>query len=371
MLGYIKDFFTAFWMVSCMMAPWLLFGFFSAGVLSVFFKPEYIYRHMGKPGFKSIFKAALFGVPLPVCSCGVIPITLALKKQGAGRGAAGSFLISTPQTGLDSFFATYAVLGWVFAVFRPIAAFLTGIAGGLLIEKYGKPGGEKKVPASPIESTVESKVRPHGLQALIAIFHYGFIKLLGSIASALLAGLILAALIHLFVPADFAAEYLQSDWLAMPVMLLFGIPLYVCSTASIPIAASLIIKGISPGAALVFLITGPATNIATVTTMGKVLGRKAVVIYLFTVAVGAIIAGYILNLTGISIPMVELIRSGGEMKITLIQKVSSMILLSLIAITMLQRFMLIGKNIKDAGHSRSFNENKTDNSSCSNCCCKK
>jgi hypothetical protein len=432
MFEYVKEFFAAFWMVSCMMAPWLLFGFFSAGVLSVFFSPEYIYRHMGKPGFKSILKAALFGVPLPVCSCGVIPITVSLKKQGAGRGAAGSFLISTPQTGLDSFFATYAMLGWVFAIFRPVIAFLTGIAGGLLMEKYGKPADNEEAAESPAEPGAESKARPRGLKAVITIFHYGFIKLLGNIASALLVGLVLAALIHLFVPADFAADYLKSDWLAMPAMLLFGIPLYVCSTASIPIAASLIIKGISPGAALVFLITGPATNIATVTIMSKVLGKKAVVIYLLTVAAGAIIAGYLLNLIGISIPMVELIRSGGEMKITLLQKISCIILLSLIALTMLQRFIkrtglgasessadleiqvegmtcehcaatlkraiskidgilkldidhttgmvkidaetpellypLIEKAVNDAGYSCSLKENKTDNSSCSNCC---
>ncbi|MDD5597520.1 MAG: permease, partial [Victivallaceae bacterium] len=295
----------------------------------------------------------------------------------------------------------------------------------------GKPDDEKEVSASPVKPGGENKPQ-RGLKAAIAVFHYGFIKLLGSIASALLTGLILAALINILVPADFAAEYLKSDWLAMPAMLLFGIPLYVCSTASIPIAASLIVKGISPGAALVFLITGPATNITTVATMVKVLGKRAVVIYLFTVAAGAVIAGYILNLTGISMPLVELIRSGEEMKITPVQQISSIILLSLIAITMLEPFIrragtgvqtipadleikvegmtcphcaaslqkaigkingvlkldidqdagmirigaenpellypLIEKTVKDAGYSCSRKENKTGNSSCSNCC---
>ena len=336
MLIYIIKFFDALWMVSCMMAPWLLFGFLAAGVLSVFFSPEYIYKHMGKPGFKSIFKAALFGVPLPICSCGVIPITVSLKKQGAGRGAAGSFLISTPQTGLDSFFATYAMLGWAFAIFRPIVAFITGIIGGLLMENFGRPKNEKREEAS-VNPENDDQPQVRGWKTIPAILHYGFIKLLGNIASALLVGLVLAALIHLFVPPDFGAKYLQSDWLAMPAMLLFGIPLYVCSTASIPIAASLIVKGISPGAALVFLITGPATNIATITIMSKVLGKKAVVIYIVTVAVAAIIAGYIFNLLNINLPIMDFIRSGGKMEITLVQKISGIILFALLAFTILQR----------------------------------
>ena len=347
MLIYITDFFAALWMVSCMMAPWLLFGFFAAGVLSVFFSPDYIYRHMGKPGLKSIFKAALFGVPLPICSCGVIPITVSLKKQGAGRGAAGSFLISTPQTGLDSFFATYAMLGWAFAIFRPIVAFITGIIGGLLMENFGAPKNEEELEASNNKHEADSTPRVRGWKTIPAVLHYGFIKLLGNIASALVVGLVLAALIQLFVPADFGAKYLKSDLLAMPAMLLFGIPLYVCSTASIPIAASLIIKGISPGAALVFLITGPATNIATITIMSKVLGKKAVVIYVLTVAVAAIIAGYIFNMLNVNLPIMDFLRSDGKMEITLLQKVSCIILFALLAFTIAQRLSKRGITAKN------------------------
>lgn len=431
MFTYITEFFTAFWMVSCMMAPWLLFGFFAAGVLSVFFSPAYIYNHMGKPGFKSILKAALFGVPLPVCSCGVIPITVSLKKQGAGRGAAGSFLISTPQTGLDSFFATYAMLGWAFAIFRPIVAFITGIIGGLLMENFGAPKDEKETEDKAAEHGEEEQARVRGWKTIPAVLHYGFIKLLGNIASALLIGLVLAALIHLIVPPDFGAKYLHSDWLAMPAMLLFGIPLYVCSTASIPIAASLIVKGISPGAALVFLITGPATNIATITIMSKVLGKKAVVIYIVTVAAAAIIAGYIFNMLNVNLPIMDFIKSDGKMEISLLQKISCIILYILLVFTILQRlakrfgigaenvswnleievkgmtcehcaesiskalkhidgilsldinidglikinaetpeiiYPLIEKVITDAGFSCSLKESKTEKSCCSSCC---
>ena len=361
MFTHITDFFAAFWMVTCMMAPWLLFGFFAAGILSVFFSPVYIYKHMGKPGLKSIFKAALFGVPLPVCSCGVIPITVSLKKQGAGRGAAGAFLISTPQTGLDSFFATYAMLGWFYAIFRPVIAFITGITGGLLMETFG---GDKNAEEHQAAAPSKDK-RPRGLKAVASIFHYGFIKLLGDISLALLTGLILAALIHLFVPSDFGAKYLQSDWLAIPAMLLFGIPLYVCSTASIPIAASLIVKGISPGAALVFLITGPVTNITTITIMAKVLGRKAVVIYIGTVAVMAIIAGIILNLFHIPLPVLDIIRAGGEMKINLLQKICSIILLALMAFAILKH---LARRLGIGAKNISANlEIKVDGMTCGHC----
>ena len=322
-----------------MMAPWLLFGFFAAGVLSVFFSPAYIYKHIGKPGLKSIFKAALLGVPLPICSCGVIPITASLKKQGAGRGAAGSFLISTPQTGLDSFFATYAMLGWAFAIFRPLVAFITGIIGGLLMENFGAPDNEKNTENSEYIPKTDVKARIRTWKIIPEVLHYGFIKLLGNISFALLTGLILAAFIHLIVPPDFGAEYLRSDWLAMPAMLLFGIPLYVCSTASVPIAASLIVKGISPGAALVFLITGPATNIATITIMSKVLNKKAVAIYVITVAVAAIISGYIFNLLNVDLPIMDIIRSSGKMKISLLQEISAILLFALIAFTILQRLI--------------------------------
>jgi uncharacterized membrane protein YraQ (UPF0718 family) len=344
-----------------MMAPWLLFGFFAAGVLSVFFSPAYIYRHMGKPGLKSIIKAALFGVPLPLCSCGVIPVTASLKKQGAGRGAAGSFLISTPQTGLDSFFATYSMLGWVFAIIRPVTAFITGILGGFLMEKLdtSKTKEEKALENSSEEAETEEKPKPKGLEAVAAVFHYGFIKLLGDISSALMVGLVLAALIHLLVPADFGAKYLESDWLAMPVMLLFGIPLYVCSTASVPIALSLIVKGISPGAALVFLVTGPATNIATIATMAKVLGKKSVVIYIFSVMVGAIIAGVILNMFDLNLSLVNTMRSGGKMQISFIEHVSAVILLLLIALAIFKGFFK-----KSTGKT----ETQPEKSCCSSCC---
>jgi hypothetical protein len=176
--------------------------------------------------------------------------------------------------------------------------------------------------------------------------------------------LLLAALIQLLVPADFGAKYLQSNWIAMPAMLVFGIPLYVCSTASIPIALSLIVKGISPGAALVFLISGPATNIATITTMSKVLGKKSVVIYIISVAAGAIAAGLILNLFDIKLPLVEIMRHKGKMELTILHQISGVILLALIAFSYLKG--IFKRNGAPVPEEK--NKIKPEKSCCSKCC---
>lgn len=295
--------------MTCQMAPWLLFGFLIAGLLSVFFSTAYVRKHLGDKGLKSIIKAALIGVPLPLCSCGVIPVTAALRKQGAGRGAAGAFLISTPQTGVDSFLVTYSMLGWVFAIFKPVFAFVTGIIGGLLIEKFGEQDAVK--PEQPEEHCCEGtdaaacacdddeclpeKPRKKLGQVLYQTFHYGFVVLLGDIALSLLIGLLAATVISMAVPDNYAADTIGKSWLAMPLMMLIGIPLYVCSTASVPIAAALILKGFSPGAALVFLITGPATNAAAVSAMWQVLGRRSTMIYLAVLAVCSLLAGLLLD----------------------------------------------------------------------------
>ncbi|QSH41610.1 SO_0444 family Cu/Zn efflux transporter [Lentisphaerota bacterium ZTH] len=362
-MTYVINFFLELWKVTCMMAPWLLFGFFAAGVLSVFFSPSYITRHMGKPGLKSIIKAALFGVPLPLCSCGVIPVTVSLKKQGAGRGAAGSFLISTPQTGVDSILATYSLLGLTFAVFRPVIAFINGICGGLLIEHFGRSKAERKADRKQAKQDEKCKLhagmrngsvqdRPKGFKAFIHVFRYGYITLLGDIATSLVIGLIIAALISLLVPPDFGAKHLSSNWIAFPVMLLIGIPLYVCSTASVPIAAALMLKGISPGAALVFLICGPATNAATITSMSKVLGKRSVIIYLASVAFFAIAAGLVLNMLDIHLPVSEAAGSHRMGAPGMIEKVSAVVLWALIAIALLRQFLKhMGFNEKEPEHT--------------------
>lgn len=334
----LLQFFNEFWLMTCQMAPWLLFGFLIAGLLSAFFSEAYVKKHLGKKGLKSIIKAALIGVPLPLCSCGVIPVTAALRKQGAGRGAAGSFLISTPQTGIDSFLVTYSMLGWFFAIFKPAFAFITGIIGGLLIEKFGeqdKPEAEV-VHADDCCDTQPAPKKRGLFEIARQTLHYGFVVLLGDIAVSLLIGLLAATIISMAVPDNYAADYIGKSWVAMPLMMLIGIPLYVCSTASVPIAAALILKGFSPGAALVFLITGPATNAATISAMWQVLGKRSTIIYLAVLAGCSMLAGLLLNflLTGVSggSAMCHIDSTPG-----IFQKLSAAALMMMIALTVIRR----------------------------------
>ncbi len=291
-MAIIMDLIRAFWETAVKMAPWLLFGFLAAGVLSLFFTAEIVSRHLGrKQGYRGIFISVLLGVPLPLCSCGVLPVAVGLRKGGAGKGATAAFLISTPQTGVDSFFATYALLGWAFALFRPIVALCSGLLGGIWVDALDH---EAPIEGVTAKDTAREKAWYKRFPAAIT---YGFGTLFGNVAPALLVGLLLSAGILAFVPEDFFAEaWLGSDWVAFPIMLLIGMPMYVCSTASIPVAAALIAKGVSPGAALVFLIVGPALNGASLTTLLKLLGKRCTAVHLFVIATSAVLAGLLLNL---------------------------------------------------------------------------
>ncbi len=284
-----------FWATTLEMSPYLLFGFFMAGVLSVFISAQLVERHLGGRGLGAVLKASAFGVPLPLCSCSVIPVTMSLHKHGASKGSAVSFLLSAPQTGVDSIFVTYSLLGIVFAVFRPIAALVTGVVGGLLVNIFDQPV-MGTVESSP-ECTDECCSHNHKKNRIITALRYGFITLPRDIGKPMLVGLIVAAFISALVPDDYFAS-VGSGFLSMLVMMLLGIPVYVCATASVPIAAVLIAKGVSPGAVLVFLMTGPATNAASLVTIWNTLGRKTAVIYLATVAGSALICGLSLNAIG-------------------------------------------------------------------------
>ncbi len=287
----VIEFVNAFWATTVKMAPWLLFGFLAAGLLSLFFTAEFVNRHLGrKAGLKAILTSVCLGVPLPLCSCGVLPVAVGLRKGGASKGATAAFLISTPQTGIDSFFATYSLLGWAFALFRPIVALLSGLVGGFWVDALDREAPHPAATAKDLTATGPFYKR---LPAAIA---YGYGTLMGGIAPALTVGLLISALITIFVPADFfAGSVMGSDWIAFPVMLLIGMPMYVCSTASIPVALALMAKGISPGAALIFLIVGPALNGASLTTLLKLLGTTCTLIHLSVIASSAILAGLLLN----------------------------------------------------------------------------
>lgn len=285
------DILAAYWNTLCEMAPYLLFGFLMAGILSVLISPKFIERHLGKRGPWAILKASLFGVPLPLCSCSVIPVATSLRRHGATKGATTAFLLSTPQTGADSIMATFALLGPVFAIFRPFAAFISGVIGGAVIEwtdKDKKDSVEQECKtACCCANANESKT--------VKIFKYGFVSLPRDIGKALLLGLAIAGSISALVPETFFAEYLGTGIAAMFVLMLLGIPVYVCAIASIPVAAAMIMKGVTPGAALVFLMTGPATNAASIAALWKTMGHRTTMIYLAVVAGTSLGAGLLLD----------------------------------------------------------------------------
>lgn len=291
----IVDILADFWSVLGAMSPYLLFGFLVAGVLSVYVSPDVVRRHLGGKGLLPAVKASLFGVPLPLCSCGIIPVSASLRRQGASKGATTAFLLSTPQTGVDSVFVTLSLLGPVFAIFRPFAALVTGLIGGSLAS-IGDKGGEavEKGPSCTCSTGACMLHRKGG--KLAQMLKYGFVTLAGDIAKPLFFGLLAAALVSALVPQDFFADMLGTGFLAKLLLMALGIPIYVCATASVPLASALIAIGISPGAAFVFLMTGPATNIATIATVWKVMGRKVAIIYLLTTAGCALLFGTLLDL---------------------------------------------------------------------------
>ena len=276
------------WIVTVAMAPYLLFGFLMAGVLSVLISRDYVRRHLGGSGWIGSFKAALVGVPMPICSCGVIPLAASLRKHGASRGATASFLASTPQTGVDSLMITYALLGWVFAVFRAVVAFVSGVLCGTAVSLVSPK--EEEPPAG----CEDECCAPNPQNVLKRMLAYGFLTLPRSISRAVVLGILLSGILSGFIPENFFADLGDSP-ATMLIMLAIGIPLYVCSSASVPIALAFIKVGISPGAALIFLITGPATNAATLTTLWSIIGKKQLVVFLATLAICALGAGFLIN----------------------------------------------------------------------------
>jgi uncharacterized membrane protein YraQ (UPF0718 family)/copper chaperone CopZ len=291
-MDWILTFVSASWAVFGAMAPYLLLGFTVAGLLSVVISPEWIERHLGGNGLGQVFKASLFGVPLPLCSCGVIPVAASLRRHGASKGATTAFLLSTPQTGVDSIAVTYGLLGPFLAVVRPVAALITGIFGGGLVQAFNGngaevSGSEEGESCSDACCDDEKANRPKIVEAL----HYGLVVLPRDIGRALILGVAISGLIAAFVAPQALESYLGGGLLPMLAAMAIGIPLYVCATASTPIALGLIHAGLSPGAALVFLISGPATNTAALTTLWKVLGRRAAILYLITVAVASLATG--------------------------------------------------------------------------------
>jgi uncharacterized protein len=291
MLQYITEYFESLIALTNDMAPYLLLGFLIAGAMYAYLPQEKIKLYLGQANAKSVMNASLLGVPLPLCSCGVIPTGVSFYKNGASKGSSVSFLISTPQTGVDSILVTYSMLGLPFAVIRPVIALITGFFGGIFTNKVEKEDKNNVVNLNEVGTFTEGSKNNRFSRML----HYGFVEFLEDIAKWLVIGLLIAALIAVAVPDNFFAGYIRSDFLGMLIILIASIPLYVCATSSVPIAAMLILKGLSPGAALVFLMAGPATNAATMTVIGNVMGRKTLYSYLFSIIAGALVFGLMID----------------------------------------------------------------------------
>ena len=282
--------------VVCEMAPYLLLGFFIAGVLHVFVPQRFYARYLSRNNKLSVVWAALLGIPLPLCSCGVIPTAIGLKNEKASKGAIASFLIATPQTGIDSILATFSLMGLGFAIIRPTAALITGVCGGLLVNRLLRDDDVVDIDSCSCQTEKGNKVW--------RVLKYAYYDMLRDIGLRLIIGLVVAALIQVAVPDEFFLQFGRQPLLQMLVLLVIAIPMYICSTGSIPVAAALMVKGLSPGAALVMLMAGPAVNLASILVVHKSMGRRFTSIYLMTIVAFAILFGLLLNATGIDFTVV-------------------------------------------------------------------
>lgn len=321
------DLINNFWQLFLLSAPWLMLGLFIAGVLNVYLPANFLNKHLGKEGFWTTVKAALIGAPMPLCSCGVIPAAIGLRRAGASKSATTAFLVSTPETGVDSVSVSYVLLGPFMAIIRPIAAITSAIVAGILVGRETKinsntvdnvtaePNSQASCCASKDKpkpettsccSTSQPSAKPKQSsccaskqvtaptqwQKIQQAIKFSCNKLLSDTMTWLMIGLFFAALVQTFVPESFLSQW-GSGLLAMTVVILISIPMYICATASTPIAAGLLLSGVAPGAVLVFMLAGPATNVATLGVVASELGKRAVAAYLIGVMGVAIAFGFL------------------------------------------------------------------------------
>ena len=333
----IKLFFFGIWEIFQLLAPFMLIGLLLAGTLHVFIPRHVIQRFMGGKGLLSVITSAAIGIPLPICSCAVVPVSIELRRKGASKPSIMSFLITTPESGTDSILITWGLLGPFMAVARPIASFFSALlaglfAIGLLRDSDKNDVGEKE----------DTGCHDHGgeyfdesyagiFQCFKRIWSYAFKKMADEIVFSLLVGLLLAGLIIVAFPDNLAMYGLEKGVIPMLIMLAASVPLYMCASASTPIAAALIVKGISPGAAMVFLLAGPATNVTTIVMLTKQFGGRFVRIYLACIIAGALISGYVFDyllvLSGIHI--IPTMSMDSHSIIGVFQWVSALLLIAL------------------------------------------
>jgi uncharacterized membrane protein YraQ (UPF0718 family) len=324
-MEYLLLFWQALVALSYAMAPYIVFGLLFAGILHELVPDTLVTKHLGRDNVASVVKSTLFGIPLPVCSCGVIPLATAIKKSGASHGATLSFLISTPITGVDSILATYGMFGWAFTLYRVATSMAMAMLAGILTNVYGTETETPPAPEAPAFSMAAPAASPAAAPmgfsmavpkqeeasccssgcgcendtkkrfALTAAMRYAFVTLLGDIAKPLFWGLLIGALITVAIPEDLGTLLAENSWLSYLIVIAVAVPMYVCATASLPIAAGLMLSGVSAGAAFVFLSAGPATNTVTIGVVKKMLGARALAIYLGTITVASVVFGLLLD----------------------------------------------------------------------------
>ena len=275
-----------FWNLSIEMAPFLLLGFLLSGFLSIFISKEIIKKHLSNKSKYAVIKSVILGIPLPVCSCGVIPLAASLREKGASKGSTASFVTSTPQTGIDSIIITYDMIGIIFALIRVFVAFISGIITGLIVDIFKSNENNYCLNENNFNDYKKANIK-EGLK-------YAFYYLPKSLFKPLMIGILFASLISTFFKENYFISY-NSTFTEIIFISLISIPMYICSTASVPLALSFINLGISPGAVLIFLIIGPATNTITLTTLWKIIGKKETILFIGSIIMNAVIFGILLN----------------------------------------------------------------------------
>lgn len=288
----VTQFFNSLLAILNEMSPYILLGFIIAGILHVFVRPETMSRRLAGRGWGPVVRAALYGIPLPLCSCGVLPTAVSLRRRGASKGATTSFLIATPQTGVDSIAATYSLLGLPFAILRPVAALVGAAVGGRAVDVATKDDPACDSCTAEEDNTAVSRSFP---AKVIEALRYGLVDMVGNVGKWLVIGLIVAAMITVFVPDELLLSLNRYPIVAMLVMVAIAVPMYICATGSIPIALSLMLKGLSPGTAFVLLMAGPAANFASVIILSRTQGRRATAIYLASVIITALCFGLMID----------------------------------------------------------------------------
>ncbi|MCQ2960305.1 MAG: permease [Bacteroidales bacterium] len=319
------------------MTPFLLFGFLCAGILHVLVPKNFYRNYLADNSFKSVLLAALFGIPLPLCSCGVLPTAMSLRKEGASKGATTSFMTATPQTGVDSILATYSVFGLPFAVIRPLAALITSVFSGFFVTVFDNDSSKNE----SVCSDEKNKTENTGFGVKIKeILHYAYVAMLQDIGPRMLLGLFVAGLIAVFLPDNFLLSFSDKPLLEMLAVIIVALPMYVCATGSIPIAAALMLKGLTPGAALVFLMAGPAVSLASLMIVQKVLGLRTMIIYVFSIVIGAITFGLLIDYMA---PMewftdIEMAKQCCHVQIPLWKQISTILFFALIFNALLLKY---------------------------------